>query len=470
MFEVPAGYILVKKEEWDALLAQVSTLLARVAELEGQKAKNSGNSSKPPSTDGLKKPGRRNRKPSGRKSGGQPGHDGHTLQFSPAPDVVVEVGPETCPDCGGLLESELHVTESRQVHDIPPPQKLQVTEYRCGYKVCNCGKMCFGEFPADVRGTVQYGGRISASVVYLGTHHMVSDGRVCEIMFDFHGVSMSGATVHNIRTRAADLLSGFIGHVRELLVKALVLNFDETGLRVAMGLCWLHSVSTKLLTLQMVHPKRGKDAIDDMGVLGHFRGVAVHDRWASYMMFLYCLHAFCMAHILRDLEFLHEVKRQAWAQEMTRLLIRAKKLAQGPAPPTGEQVEQITSEYLAIVDRELALCPIDKVQPGKRGRQKRSEARRMLDALKDNMPEMLRFLTDEGVPFDNNQAERDVRMAKVKMKVSGCFRTLQGAQIFATIRSYISTVKKHSRNVLEDLTAVFIGSPFMPDMRSSEEA
>lgn len=467
MIAVPEGYMLVKIEEWNAvvaLAAQVPALLARVAELEARLAKNSGNSSKPPSTDGLTKPPPRNRKPSGKKSGGQRGHKGHTLEFSASPDVVVEAGPEVCPDCGGLLESELHVMEARQVHDIPPPQKLQVTEYRSGYKVCGCGKLCFGEFPADVRGTVQYGPRISACVVYLSTHHMVADHRVGEVMSDLHGVRLSDATVHNMRTRAAGLLSGFTVHVRELLIKELLLHFDETGLRVANSLHWLHSVSTKLLTLQMVHPKRGKEAIDDMGVLGHFRGVAVHDRWASYMMFLLCLHSYCMAHILRELEFLHEVKRQAWAEEVARLLILAKKLAEGPAPPTRGQVEQVTSEYLAIVDRELQLCPVEPRQQGKRGRQKRTEARRMLDALKDDMPQMLRFLTDPGVPFDNNQAERDVRMAKVKIKVSGCFRTLHGAQTFATIRSYISTVKKHSRDVLEDITAAFIGSPFMPNM------
>lgn len=466
MIAVPEGYILVKIEEWNAvvaLAAQVPALLARVAELEGKIAKNSGNSSKPPSTDGLKKPPRRNRKPSGKKSGGQPGHKGHTLEFSSSPDVVVEFGPEACPYCGGMLESEMHVMESRQVHDIPPPQKLQVTEYRCGYRVCGCGKLCFGEFPAEVRGTVQYGPRISAAVVYLGSHHMVSDRRVGELMSDFYGARMSDATIQNMRTKAAGLLAGFTGHVRELLIKALLLHFDETGLRVANSLHWLHSASTRLLTLQMVHPKRGKEAIDDMGVLEHFSGVAVHDRWASYMMFLHCIHAYCMAHILRELEFLHEVKRQAWAQEMIGLLIRAKKLAEGHAPPTKEQVEQITAEYLAIVERELESCPIEPKQPGKRGRQKRTEARRMLDALKDDMPQMLRFLTDEGVPFDNNQAERDVRMAKVKMKVSGGFRTLPGAQTFATIRSYISTVKKHSRDVLEDITTAFLGSPFMPN-------
>lgn len=261
MIAVPEGYILVKIEEWNAvvaLAAQVPALLARVAELEGKIAKNSGNSSKPPSTDGLKKPPRRNRKPSGKKSGGQAGHKGHTLEFSSSPDVVVEFGPEACPYCGGILESEMYVMESRQVHDIPPPQKLQVTEYRCGYRVCGCGKLCFGEFPADVRGTVQYGPRISAAVVYLGSHHMVSDRRVGEVMSDFYGARLSDATIQNMRTKAAGLLAGFTGHVRELLIKALLLHFDETGLRVANSLHWLHSASTRLLTLQIVHPKRGE--------------------------------------------------------------------------------------------------------------------------------------------------------------------------------------------------------------------
>jgi transposase len=463
MFEVPDGYVLVKREDWEALLAQVKGLVARVAELEGMMSKNSGNSSKPPSTDGLKKPKHRNRKPSGKKSGGQPGHVGHTLEFSAAPDVVVEVSPDTCPDCGGLLESELHVMETRQVHDIPPPQKLQVTEYRRGFKICNCGKLCFGEFPADVRGTVQYGPHICAEVVYLSAHHMISVARISELMHDFHGVRMTDATIHKMLTKGSDLLSGFIGHLREMLIVEPLLHFDETGLRVANTLHWLHSASTKHLTLQIVHAKRGNEAIDDMGVLAAFRGVAVHDRWASYMTFIYCVHAYCMAHILRELEFLHEVKRQMWAQEISSLLIRAKKIAEAESPPTAKQVEGITYEYLSIVERELALHPLEPKPLGKRGRQKRTEARRMLDALKDDMPQMLRFLTDHGVPFDNNQAERDVRMAKVKMKVSGCFRTFAGAQTFATIRSYISTVKKHSRNVLTEMTAAFLGNPFMPN-------
>lgn len=468
MERVPDGYVLTKKEEYELLLSlsmQVPGLQARVAELEGLLSKKSGNSSKPPSSDGLSKPAPRTRKPSGRKKGGQPGHKGSTLSASATPDMVVELGPDFCPDCGEALDSELEVMESRQVMDIPPPPKLVVTEYRVGFKVCSgCGKLCWGDFPEAVRGTVQYGPNLAAEVVYLHSYHMLPVRRICESICHRYGSMISDATVLAMVGQASAKLEGFIEHVRELLIASKITHFDETGMRVAGSLHWFHNASTKLLTLLFAHKNRGLIAMEAMGVLPTFKGVAVHDRWKSYMLYLDCLHAFCNAHILRDLEFLHEQKGQAWAAEMTDALMNAKRASEGESPPSAEQVIQLTDRYLQIVEQALENCPPDPIPTGKRGRKKKSEARNLLEMLKENKDEVLRFLTDPEVPFDNNQAERDVRMAKVKMKVSGCFRTFEGADNFANIRSYISTVKKHARDILQDLASAMKGDPFMPNM------
>lgn len=468
MDRVPDGYVLIKKEEYELLVSlamQVPGLLARVAELEGQLNKKSNNSSKPPSSDGLSKPVKRTRKPSDRKNGGQYGHKGNNLAASAIPDEVVELGPDFCPDCGEALDSELEVVESRQVMDIPPPPKFVVTEYRVGFKICSgCGKLCWGEFPEGVHGTVQYGPNLAAEVVYLHSYHMLPVRRIGELICHRYGSMISDATVLAMVGQASAKLAGFTQHVRELLAASTMAHFDETGMRVAGSLHWFHNASTKFLTLLYAHKNRGLIAMNAMGVLPTFKGVAVHDRWKSYMLYLDCVHAFCNAHILRDLEFLHEQKGQAWAAEMTSALMDAKRASEEESPPTAEQVLKLTDRYLQIVEQALENCPPDPVPTGKRGRKKKSEARNLLEMLKENKNEVLRFLTNPEVPFDNNQAERDVRMAKVKMKVSGCFRTFEGAENFANIRSYISTVKKNARDILHDLASAMKGDPFMPNM------
>ena len=462
----------------ETLVAIIQALRQAVAEqavviqsLRDQLAKNSRNSSKPPSSDGLKKPKARTRslrRKTGRRSGGQKGHQGHTLKQVERPDHVQVHEVSACPHCAADLQAvEPCDYERRQVFDVPPV-RIEVTEYQAEIKVCpECGQRVKGTFPAEVTRPVQYGPRLKAQAAYLNNYQLLPLARTCEALGDFYGHTPAEALV--LEANAAMVRQTEISRsaTKQLLVAAAVAHFDESGLRVEGKLNWLHVSSTDLLTHYAVHQKRGREAMEAIDILPQFQGRAVHDHWQSYFTFDHCQHALCNAHHLRELQFIVDQYEQEWAQEMSRLLldikaeVEATRPHQSSLPP--ERIAYFEQRYDKLIAQGLrANPPPAHPPPKKRGRQKQSPPKNLLDRLQQNKPQVLAFMYDFRVPFDNNLAERDVRMVKVKQKISGGFRTHTGAETFCAIRSYISTVRKHDQNVIDAMYGALMGSPFIP--------
>jgi transposase len=447
----------------------VATQAARIQELEDQLAKNSGNSNKPPSSDGLKKkPVRKSLRRKGqRKSGGQPGHEGHTLTQVEQPDQIVYHALERCPHCEcSLAEVRLSELEKRQVFDVPP-LRLEVTEHQAEIKCCPaCGQQVKAAFPSDVTQPVQYGARLKAQAVYLNSYQLLPLARICELFGDWYGHVPSEALILNANRAVVEQIQPSLEAIQTQLIASDVVHCDESGLRVEGKLNWLHVMSTPLLTYYAVHARRGKDAMQDIGLLPAFRGRAVHDGLASYFTFDQCEHALCNAHHLRDLRFVAEQYQQPWADEMIALLLDIKaEIAQNSdamgLPP--DRITHYERRYDDLLDQGLAANPPPQTPPPKkRGRRKQSPPKNLLDRLAKYKTETLAFMYDFRVPFDNNLAERDVRMIKVKQKVSGTFRTRNGAETFCAIRSYISTLRKQGRALLEALGETFYAPPFVP--------
>jgi transposase len=459
--------VLLLRQENDALKKQVNLLEKKVESLEARLAKNSGNSSKPPSSDGYSKPEPKSlRKPSGRDPGGQAGHPGHTLPPSDKPDFAVVHPLTLCPcGCGADLSGRPVVRhDKRQVFELPA-QKLEVTEHRVEVKICpNCGREVSAAFPAGVNAPTQYGPRFDAWLVYLRVQQLTPIGRISQLCADLFGCAVSQATICAAVAGAHQSLAGFEVQAADLLAQAPLAHADETGLRVAGKLHWLHVVSTKTLTWYGVHAKRGSAALKHFGLLTRFTGRLIHDCWATYLD-LDCEHGLCNAHLLRELVFVHEVLGQKWALRMLGLLRRMHRSAArcGKDRPLRQRAAWI-KKYQANLREGLAANPEPEPPPGprRRGRPKRSKAQNLLLRLKEHEASVLAFLDDPNVPFTNNQAEQDVRMMKVQQKVSGAFRTLDGAQKFARIRAYLSTVRKNRRDVFQEIVAALAGRPFVP--------
>lgn len=471
--KVPEGYVLVKKEYLDKLEASVlnfealvSKLEARIQELEARLNLNSKNSHKPPSTDGLN---RKNslREKSGKKSGAQPGHTGTTLKMVAFPDIIEEIIPDGCNHCGGRLYKAPNATEVRQVIDIPV-QRAEVTEYHAHSMQCKrCGKISKGKFPESAQHSVQYGNRIKAFIAYLSSYHMIPQARLSELIKNVYGVKLSGGMIHNSILKASSLLQENRDEIKNIISQSKVVGFDETGLYVNKSLKWMHTASTGNCTLLTLHDKRGTMAIDEIGILPEFMGVAVHDRWASYFKYSNCTHALCNAHILRDLNCLQKEWDCRWAGEMIDLLLKAKLLTEQDHPPSESAIKEIEQRYSEIVAWGLRQCTKEgnhTSSESKRGRPKQSKPKNLLDDFKAYKDSFLLFLNNTQIPFDNNGSERDVRMAKVKMKVSGGFRSREGAEAFVTIRSYINTVIKNKRDALQELINAFNGNAFLPNL------
>lgn len=457
-------------EELDQLKAELTSLTSEYEKIKQQVAKNSRNSSKPPSSDGYSKPVPKNRRKSGqRKSGGQKGHRGHTLQMVDNADHSERHEVLTCENCGRYVGGQASDSlEKRQVFDIPEP-KLEVTEHQAEVKTCCCGHVNHAAFPEGVNAPVQYGPRIKGTAVYLRDYHLLPSARLTEMMADLFGANtFSEGTLANISGDCFEKLAPVDELLRGQAVQAPVAGFDETGLRSEGKLHWLHTVSTDTLTWYFAHPKRGTVAMDAAGVLPEFAGRAVHDFWDSYLKYG-CLHAFCNAHLLRELTFLWEEEEQYWAADMIDHLLEIKdsvdtareKVAHALSPDT---LAQFQSRYFQIVLDGYDENPLPSKPSGKRrrGRRKQSKARNLLDRFYHYAGEILAFMYDFSVPFDNNLAERDLRMAKVKQKISGTFRTTDGLTAFCRIRSYVSTARKNGLSALHALSRVFEGTPFMP--------
>ena len=452
------------------LVAANAALAARVAELERRLGKDSSNSSRPPSQDGLSKPPaprQQRRRGGGRAAGKQPGAPGAHLAQVPDPDQVVVHRPVVCEGCGrDLTLAPVTGVEARQVFDLPEV-RLWVCEHRAERRACACGHVTAGGFPGVARAAACYGPGVRALGAYLGVWQHLPVERATQVLDDGVGADVSVGWLGGLVAEAARGLGGFVERVREQLTRAEVAHFDETGARVAGRLHWVHSASTPLLSLFTVHPKRGVVAMDAAGVLPSFGGVAVHDGWSPYWHYQGASHALCAAHLLRELEAAADEPGQGWAAELgewfTIACGQAALARDRGADRLGATVlAGLTDRYDRIPAKGHAANPPPPRPPGRRRRPRRSPAVRLLERLQVHRGEVVRFLEDLRVPPTNNLAERDIRMVKLQQKISGCWRTLDGAQAFLTVRSYISTARKHGVNPLAALRRLFEGDPWLP--------
>ena len=476
-FEQGEAAIMALFHEVTAQVTELAEQLAKqgelLQELQARLAKSSRNSSKPPSSDGYRKVKRTEslRKSDDKPNGGQPGHDGQTLMASEHPDQVETHEVPSCAHCqASLAEIESAGYEERQVFDIPAI-RIEVTAHRAEIKVCPaCGSANKGSFPESVTQAVQYGPAVNTWASYFANQHHVPVERTTEIFEDLVQHRVSEATVLKASEQLERRIEPSTEAVKAMLRDADVLHVDESGLRVTGKLHWLHVASTESLTSYEVHAKRGQEAMEDAGILGEFKGRAVHDHWKPYFKYNECDHALCNAHHLRELRFIEKQYEQPWAKDMAELLLEIKAAVAGTPEPAmsllPSELETFEKRYDEVVESGFEANPapaaIAEGEVKKRGRPKQPPPVNLLIRLRDFKSEVLAFMSDFRVPFDNNQGERDVRMVKVKQKVSGGFRTLEGAKRFGRIRGYISTARKHAKNVFEVIRDAFDGNPFIP--------
>jgi transposase len=462
-----------QREQTATLLEQNARLVERVRELEARLAKDSHNSSKPPSSDGLKRqlPRTRSlRRASGKPSGGQVGHPGETLHLVAEPDVVEAHRPVVCTTCQATLDVDaevLGVVERRQVSDLPPI-RLQVTEHQAVRVRCpTCQQTNEGAFPAEVTSRAQYGPRLRALAVYLVEQQLLPYERACEVLADVCGAPLSEGTLAAWLQQSADALAPVEAAIKTALGQAAVLHHDETGVRRAGKLAWAHVTCTDRLTHYAIHAKRGCEATEAIGILPSYQGVSVHDGWKPYQAYTQCRHALCNVHHLRELTYLEEQFQQPWAAEMKTVLLDMKAAteqarAQGVSHLARATRTAFVTRYAALLAAGLAAHPPPIRSPGQRGRLKQAPARNLLERLWVGQQQVLAFLDDLTIPFDNNQAERDLRMLKTQQKVSGCFRSEAGAEAFARTRGYLSTLRKQGVALLDALRTLFTGTPLYP--------
>lgn len=451
----------------------ISTLLARISELEkivAQQAaeitelkrrlnKDSSNSSKPPSTDGLKKPSRMSslREQGKNPSGGQKGHKGTTLKQVAHANYVVTHQLEQCPDCSQSLVQEVAKgIVKRQVFDLPAVQ-VEVTEHRAEMKFCSCcQKQVIASFPSEVKAYTQYGNRVRSWIVYYQNQHLIPEDRIQELFMDMYNLPIARASIATFNKMAYEQLETFEAKVLAFAKEAPVKNLDETGFRVGGKTQWMHTLSTPDCTYYHVSPKR-KSLIDGV------KGIAVHDHWRPYYQMPDVTHALCNQHHLRELKALIEHDKEAWAGQMSKLLklmLRCRH-RYGDKPIPQHQISRLERIYDTIVEQALAWHesrPPLVLQKILRGRPKQRPGHNLLLRLNNHREEVLRFLFDARVPFTNNGAERDLRMVKCKQKISGGFRTSMGAEHFARIRGFISTLRKQKLSIINSIESIFSGS------------
>ena len=445
---------------------QISQLAERLQRVEGQLAKDSHNSSKPPSSDGPRRKPRSQRQRSENPTGGQPGHAGHTLMAVASPDEVVRHRPLVCAHCQQSLEGVPgQLKERRQVHELPEV-RLLVREHQVEEVCCPvCQQVSRGSFPAGVEAPVQYGPQMRALAVYLHEYQLVPLARVCELLADLCACEVSEGTVLMWVEFAAQRLAPVVAQIADWLSASPLQHADETGMRIGGKLHWLHVNSTRFLTHLAWHAKRGRRALEDIGIWPRFRGRAIRDRWASYDHYS-CAHSICGAHVVRDCVYVSEQEQQEWAAEMADLLLSMAKAAEewrklGVQAIPADERDGWVAQYFDLLASGFAVQPVPSAEdvPKRGGRRKQSAAKNLLDDLLRRADQVLAFLDDLSIPFTNNQAERDLRMVKVQQKIAGTFRSEGGATAFCRIRSYLSTMRKQGHAMLAALAAVFAGQP-----------
>lgn len=452
-----------------SLMAQVETLTRRVEELENQLALNSTNSSKPPSSDEHRPTPKSLRSKSDRKRGGQPGHKGNRLNMVAVPDEVHLHQVNHCRDCGvSLTEADHQVHKRRQVIELPQI-RARVIEHQTSVCLCpGCGSVNQSCFPESIPAPISYGPRLSGAVLYLTQYQLLPYQRTQELIKTLLGISVSTGTLVRMVERGSEALKELVTSMAHGLRGQQVVHFDETGFYVEKKRQWLHVASTESLSYYMHHRRRGVDAMKAMNVLPSFSGTAVHDGHTPYWKYTQCRHSLCNVHHLRSLCFVEERYQAGWATSMKRLLLWMKQhvercKARGDPGIDLQIKHRLIMLYDQIVARGLRTHPEPaRKAETKRGPIKQGKARNLVLNLQRYRTEVLRFLTDFRVPFDNNQAERDIRMMKVKQKVSGAFRSQTGAEAFCRIRSYVSTMRKQGHNELDVLTSIFTNNLIMP--------
>lgn len=457
------AFIQHQAQQIELLKAQNAALEARVEKLEHRLNQNSTNSSKPPSSDGLKKPKPKSRRETGKRhSGGQPGHEGDTLKLVAAPDEVVLHALNTCPHCQHNLSQEVvERMVKRQVFDLPP-MRLQVTEHQAQVKMCpGCGQRSRAAFPTGVNAPTQYGPNVLAHAAYLNSYHLIPIARVREWFVDCVGQVVSAGTIERAVAQLAEAVAPSLDAIYAGLTRCEVVHYDETGFRINTELRWLHTACTERLSYYSVHLKRGDEAMLDIGVLPNCTGWAVHDGLKGYFGFETVRHALCNAHHLRELQFAVEQYDAGWAQQMQNLLLEMKRQRETGAC-SHTTLHALEKRYDALLADGLDAFPIYPRPPNGKKRVAQHPVTNLLIRLRDHRDAVLAFLHHPEVPFDNNLAERDLRMMKVKQKISGCFRTWAGAELFAAVRTYLATARKHGLSMLRAAYLAFLGSPFVP--------
>ena len=448
------------------LQEQLTQAHARIKDLEDRLAKDSRTSSKPPSTDGPTRLPRSSRRPSGKRPGGQAGHPGHTLSLVEPPDEVVCHRPEVCRQCRADLSAvQGRVVERRQVLDVPEI-RLLAQEHQIEAICCpTCHSTSLGSFPASVSAPVQYGPHLQALAVYLHQGQLLPTARTCEALAAMCGCQISEGTLLEWSELAAERLAPTVERIAELIVASQLQHGDETGIRVYGMLHWLHVNCTRFLTHLAWHESRGRQAMDEIGIWPRFLGRGMHDRLVSYDAY-HCAHSICGAHLLRDCAAVAQQEHQEWAAEMHDFLLALHDACQEwrllhlTAVPAIERDDWIARYFEILAAGYAAQAPPLASSPEKRkGRPKQSQAKNLLDALLLRTEQVLALLDDLSIPFTNNQAERDLRWAKVQQKISGTFRSATGVTAFCRIRSYLSTMQKQGHSMLSALTAVFHGHP-----------
>jgi transposase len=456
-------------EQVSELTAQIEALTLKIAELTEKNNKNSNNSSKPPSSDGLKKPNKKTslREKTNRKQGGQKGHEGHNLEITGDPDVTISVIPARCKACPNWNKCQGKACTGEKRYVIDVEIKQTVTEYYSLNVTCPIDNSKLkGEFPESINGRISYGNKISSLLVALNTVGAVSTDRVKEIAGSILNLPISKATIIAMVSRFSKRIQPVLATIKERILKETVVNFDETGSRVCGKTGWIHCAVTCRYTLLGYSQKRGAKGMNEFGVLPFYKGIIQHDCWASYWKYD-VKHAVCCAHLLRELNgILENHPEQVWAKHFKILLVNMKKtkdvsIMNGETQASSHYIGMYDKQYAEILKSAYETNPLpEENKSGKRGRKKKGKIRALIERLDKYKGAVCLFFKDFKIAFDNNQAERDLRMIKVKTKVSGCFRSEEGIRDYLAVMSYVSTAKKHGKNAFQAILNVFEGNTF----------